>query len=291
MSNIKSYKEEFEYSGLTLPFNITYKSNQANGILVDHHWHEWYQVIFMIEGDARLSIEECTQTVVKDDVVILNQGTVHSFSTLGNPSATYMVVMFHPDMIRSMGMSLFESKYIMAFLNDLSSKSYSLRNDLKTHGKLLNILNGMLEEYQEQDSGYELVIKGYIYQLLALLMRCGFFSEGYHNDAELQKLDKLFRYIEAHFREKIDMKQAADYLNLSYSYFSKYFKLTTGKTFKGYLDFVRISEAERLLMNEGYNVTEAAYEVGFSDVSSFNRVFKRVKQYSPKEVKKIKSVK
>lgn len=117
-----------------------------------------------------------------------------------------------------------------------------------------------------------------------------FFNEGVYNSHELERMSHIFTYIDQHYREELDMQQVANHVNMSYSYFSKYFKQATGKTFKQYVDFLRISEAEKLLLSGVYNVTETARQVGFNDVSSFNRTFKRVKTYSPKEIR-TKSVK
>ncbi|MFR2464209.1 MAG: helix-turn-helix transcriptional regulator [Clostridia bacterium] len=54
------------------------------------------------------------------------------------------------------------------------------------------------------------------------------------------------------------------------------------KTFREYLNFVRISEAEKLLLNTDLNITEIAMEVGFSSSSYFIEQFKQLKSISPK---------
>ena len=48
---------------------------------------------------------------------------------------------------------------------------------------------------------------------------------------------------------------------------------------------------EKLLLSKSMNVSEAAYEAGFCNVSSFNRVYKRVRGYTPNEIKKTKTAK
>jgi AraC-like DNA-binding protein len=285
-----SYKEKLEYSGLTFPFSIILQENRSSGKVVDLHWHDWYQVIFMIEGEGTVGIGDQEYALYPNHIVILNREEDHSFSIAPTQSATYMVMMFHPDMIKSMGMSIVESKYIMSFFNDLKSRVYSFSEDIESSKRLKSIFYELYNEYKEKATGYELVIKGYMYQFIAMLMRCGFFKEGIYNSHELERLSSIFTYIERHYKEALDMQQVANHLNMSYSYFSKYFKQATGKTFKQYVDYLRISEAEKLLLSGLYNVTETARQVGFNDVSSFNRVFKRVKNYSPKEVR-TKSVK
>ncbi|MBZ4647673.1 MAG: hypothetical protein JG777_3162, partial [Clostridia bacterium] len=60
---------------------------------------------------------------------------------------------------------------------------------------------------------------------------------------------------------------------------------------KEYIDYVRVCEAEKLLLSEDIPITQVAYDVGFSNVCSFNRVFKRVRNYPPSSIKKPKTAK
>ena len=59
-----------------------------------------------------------------------------------------------------------------------------------------------------------------------------------------------------------------------------------GKTFTEYLNYVRITEAEKLLLSTEMNITEVAAETGFSDSSYFIKQFRHFKNVSPKQFKK-----
>lgn len=54
-------------------------------------------------------------------------------------------------------------------------------------------------------------------------------------------------------------------------------------SFKEYLNYVRISEAKKLLKNSELNISEIAYSVGYNNVTHFNRVFKNSENISPME--------
>lgn len=53
--------------------------------------------------------------------------------------------------------------------------------------------------------------------------------------------------------------------------------------FKEYLNFIRITEAKRLLKNSELQISEIAYAVGYNNVTHFNRVFKASEKVSPNE--------
>jgi AraC-like DNA-binding protein len=66
------------------------------------------------------------------------------------------------------------------------------------------------------------------------------------------------------------------------SSFCRYFKSRTLKSFTKFLNEVRISYACKLLNNDGYSISDACFESGFTNLSYFNRQFKTVMKMSPK---------
>jgi AraC-like DNA-binding protein len=101
-------------------------------------------------------------------------------------------------------------------------------------------------------------------------------SEGKRMNAILS-----FTFRESH--RKIYIKEAADMANLSVEAFCRYFKIRTRKTYTAFLNEVRISNACQLLINKDHTVTEVCYLSGFSNLSNFNRIFKRVTGKSPSQ--------
>jgi AraC family transcriptional regulator, transcriptional activator of pobA len=73
---------------------------------------------------------------------------------------------------------------------------------------------------------------------------------------------------------------------MSYHHFCRFFKRITGKTFMQYLNFVRVREAEKLILTTDKNISEIAQDVGFAGVSGFNKAFKKEKHLSPIAYKK-----
>lgn len=63
-------------------------------------------------------------------------------------------------------------------------------------------------------------------------------------------------------------------------------KEKTGFSFKQYLNDIRLHEAKSLLTSTKLSISEIAYQVGYSNVSHFNRVFKSVEKISPSDFRK-----
>ena len=96
----------------------------------------------------------------------------------------------------------------------------------------------------------------------------------------------IIEYVENHFAQEIYLDSLADKLKMSSGYLSVYFKEKTGKNFIDYLNEVRISKAKVLLSETGLKVRDIAEKVGYQNINSFNRMFKKFTGITPGEYRK-----
>ncbi|HEV2765540.1 MAG TPA: AraC family transcriptional regulator [Pyrinomonadaceae bacterium] len=94
-------------------------------------------------------------------------------------------------------------------------------------------------------------------------------------------IGRALDFIEEHFAEPLTLAQVAEVALYSRCHFSKVFKEQTGVSFVGYLTRVRVRRAGELLSRTDMPVTEVAFEVGFNDLSHFERVFRAAERLSP----------
>lgn len=87
--------------------------------------------------------------------------------------------------------------------------------------------------------------------------------------------------IEDRYAEPITLADAARAAAYSRCHFSKIFKEQLGTCFVSYLGRVRIRRAAELLARTEMPVTSVALEVGFNDLSHFERVFRAAHKRSP----------
>lgn len=100
------------------------------------------------------------------------------------------------------------------------------------------------------------------------------------------RLNRLREYIEQSYSEPIPLKKAASVAALESSYFSTYFRAKVGSTFTDWLRQVRIEKAMEFMTAGDFSITYIAYEVGFGDLRTFERAFKKHTRMTPKEFKK-----
>lgn len=94
-------------------------------------------------------------------------------------------------------------------------------------------------------------------------------------------------YINKYCTEDITLDMVADYAGLSKYHFSRLFKQYSGLNYYDYLCACRIKKVEHLLSRSELSITDVAFQTGFSSISTFNRIFKKVEQCTPTEYRNL----
>ncbi|GAA4446038.1 AraC family transcriptional regulator [Nibrella saemangeumensis] len=100
------------------------------------------------------------------------------------------------------------------------------------------------------------------------------------NPREQERINRISRYVEAYYRQPINMQEVADLANLTIPAFCRYFKRLTQMTFTDFVNEYRVNQARRLL-NSSRTVADISYEVGFNNLSHFNKTFRAVTGQTP----------
>jgi AraC-like DNA-binding protein len=101
-------------------------------------------------------------------------------------------------------------------------------------------------------------------------------------DAEtLDVLQRAFVFIYRNFATDIRLADVADLAGMSESAFSRFFKKNTGNTFTDHVNKLRIWQACKLLAEGDTPITDICFEVGYMNISNFNRTFLRQHRMTP----------
>ncbi|WEG72418.1 AraC family transcriptional regulator [Vagococcus intermedius] len=105
----------------------------------------------------------------------------------------------------------------------------------------------------------------------------------YFNDNVSKDLmHQVKTYLETHYNEKIALDSLAQLVNVSPYYLAHQFKKHYNCSPVNYLIKMRIGEAQTLLQNTKYSVTDIAFRVGFNNLSHFQTTFKKHTGKTPK---------
>lgn len=113
--------------------------------------------------------------------------------------------------------------------------------------------------------------------------------EGLNEPLDMQSfhyIGNICEFITENFREDIDSVDIASSADIHPKYAMSVFKKSTGMTLNEYVNLLRLSYAQALLMREDGNVLRVAMDSGFGSLSAFNKSFRKIAGKSPSDFRR-----
>lgn len=167
----------------------------------------------------------------------------------------------------------------------------SLIGDYFAHSSMKSpILKHLSQIFDSDDrslsASNELRLLSQLYQLLADLLE-EFPLVGRTTGQQIENYTRqVLKIIHSQYDQPLKVSEIAQKLNLNRSYLYKIFKEKTGYSIKEYLLQVRMERGANLLRQTNLAITEIARSVGFSDVLTFSKVFKKYFGQNPSHFRK-----
>lgn len=170
-------------------------------------------------------------------------------------------------------------------------RSYGMTSDRKVFycGSGLEYQNHfrtMIQELQTCKEHYQEVLEMHLRQIFISIHRYLTTDDGIGNSQIVEAIDKCRTYFNEHYNEEICIEEYAVSQGMSTSWFIRNFKQYVGVTPMQYILSIRIKNAEELLKNPQYNISEISQIVGYDNPLYFSRVFKKAKGLSPSDYRK-----
>ncbi|MFY0653145.1 MAG: AraC family transcriptional regulator [Cyclobacteriaceae bacterium] len=105
--------------------------------------------------------------------------------------------------------------------------------------------------------------------------------------ATTNRLEVVQSFVKDHYKEKIKLAVIADQLNMSEQSFSRFFSKTMNKPFFEFVNEYRVNIASRHILETDMQMAEIAYKCGYESLPFFYKQFKKFKDYTPLEFRKM----
>ena len=266
------------------------------------HLHPAVEIIFFVKGEHVVTVdEEMIFTAKPGDMMIFPSNTVHVLAKKNNEPVLHYALKLHPDLLFSAFIDVPRAHVMRFFDRSALAHVYypakclpdCVRQQWET---MINLLQGAagIRDVERLASRNELLyseIRAEATRLMILLIRHlpSLAGEGVSQMLGHHVIRRIFEgisYIEQNYASPITPEDCAAHLCMSYSHFAKQFRAVTGRTFKQYLTYIRISHAESELLTTNDSVTEVAMRTGFNNVSHFIATYRALRGKTPLETRR-----
>ncbi len=239
--------EAYRFEGIVQPF--------------PNHFHEYYVIGFIEDGERCLSCKNQEYTVAKGNTLLFNPGDNHACVQSDDGTLDYRGFNITKEVMLDLTEEVTGKRELPGF-----SKNVIFDEEVARYLHPLHelVMKGSCEFRKEES----------LLLLISLLIqRYGQPFESCIPECR-EEIEKACAFMEEHFANRIYLDQICRHAGLSKSTLLRAFTKSKGVTPYSYLENIRIGEAKKLL-EAGVPPVEAAMRTGFSDQSHFTNYFSR----------------
>lgn len=247
------------------------------------HYHSFYEIIYVLEGEYSSMLENQTYHMKKGDFLLIDCNVMHKYHFIEkkHDSSKRIILWVTREMLQSLSE---EEMDLGACFKGQCSCAYHfpIYYEEMLRGYLLKLVLAESpdapspEAKRVLDRGYLTLFFVYL-NTLCSRREYGFTQE---NTVSHPMVEQVADYIEEHICQPITVEELAAHVHMSKYHFLRKFKEQTGVTVHNFVLNKRLIQASEEL-SQGKSLTEVWQNAGFTDYSSFLRNFKKAFGVSP----------
>lgn len=249
------------------------------------HTHNYVELVYMCEGQ--------TTHYINDEKIILQQGELlflskNTYQQIEKASENDICVNFIilPEFFDTTLTMLGDEENLLRdfFVNCLKSKDsaipylhFRVSEIMPVQNLVENLIWTLINKQSNKRSINKITMGLLILQLLNNIDKITIGEDNVNSDI----IVKTYEYIEENYKEG-ELTDLANKLGYELTWLSRCIKELTGQTFTDLIQTKRLNQAVFLLKNTKLSVADIGYNVGYSNLSYFYRIFKNKYNMSPK---------
>lgn len=257
----------------SISWTHTIEDNTIESVRSSMHYDQSLILTYLIHGTGRLQVEGVGYELRDGDVLILNPNEFHSCHFDKNANHERISIYISNRLASEVSASP-ESLYSAYYDRALGSQNVipeKVVRELQLDRLISAIAVAPEDEAEPED--YNLLLTCLTVQLLLLLKKAVVADPVVETKPLCNRhVNQVVRYINDHLQESISISEIAAQLFLDRSYLCRLFRKFMGMTLQQYISRKRIDRAIELL-NRGVCCTDACFESGFGNYSSFFKAF------------------
>ncbi len=280
-----NHKEQLSYG--TPDFPIAFFDDDLTKVKVPWHWHEELELVMVLKGNVRISIGGAQFDLNAGEGYFANSGILHAADLLSEKGHQHAMV-FDRHVPGREG-DIIWTQYIQPVLEHTDLQYVKLSPAVPYQREILRLSETAWAAGAYETEDHPLTVRDCLSRILALLLRNADSMKpepaGYtRSQRDEFRVKKALVFIKAHCAEQLTIEDIADSADISVSVCLRSFHNVLHTTPIQYLRKYRLDQcAAALCSQSGRSVSDIAAVYGFTDMSYFDRCFKKEFGLTPSE--------
>jgi AraC-like DNA-binding protein len=249
----------------------------------------FFELIFIVSGSGTQTLNGNTFEYREGNMFLITPEDDHSFQI--RTTTGFLIIRFNDVYIGSNMSSIEHIRHMEYILWNANHKPGCILINLEDKRLVRPLMEAIIREHANRDFFDVELLRQLVNTVIVIVARCvaRSFPDKMGSDSEKKILD-IIRYIQSNIRypEKIKAANIAGHFAISEFYMGRYFKKHTGETMQQYILSFKLKLVEARLLYSDMRINEIVSELGFTDESHINKLFRKFKGVSPTEYRKSK---
>ena len=246
------------------------------------HFHNILEVGYCYRGEGTIVFKEESLHYQRGTVTVIPQKIAHRTNPIGDPINKWEYLFIDTERFLKENFSE-HPVYAKLILERLYSRPLVI--PAGEMPKLQALMEEILDEMRGREEFYKICVRGLVLAFLLKIVRMNagqaVLRESDLGKERLHTIITVLNYIDEHYAENFKIGDLADVCGLSETHFRREFSEYVNASPIEYVNLVRIEKACDLLAQSDEKVDIVALRVGFQNVSTFIRNFKKVTGDTP----------
>lgn len=263
--------------------------NYAYNTGLDLHLHNYFEIVYVVEGECSQVFEEEERTIKKGEFSFIPPYTAHDI-LLEEKSIVFGLLIRKSTFEQFFFEILQDNNPLFAFFNQVlhgQRKTYLHFSDLPSE-RLLRVFQNIFEECYMQESYSNQNCLNYVRILFVEILRA---IDSYDENTDVSgegNIPAILGYIRKH-QNSVTLEKLAAEFHYNKVYLGKLIKSKTGMNYNEILNQFRIHRGSEMLRHTELSISEIAKECGYNSLDHFTRTFRKIKGISPLSFRKEKN--
>ncbi len=271
---------------------FAYSSSFESGDKTQLHTHDYIELAYVVDGEFQQRILGKDIKFKKGEFCLIDKNCLHQDYLFDHGSIVIFIGLandiFDEVMVEKIGEERLLNFFHTALLRQKDIQQYlHFKPKSMVDKQIEDMLCSLISELEKNDEASKYICKGLLIRILHFISA----EYEFHLSNEQRKkmnwiiFDEITKFIKDNYAN-ITIRDLVEKFHFNEDYYNRILKEKTGMTYLEYVQNIRLTEAERLLLTTNMNINEIAEAIGYQNKGYLYKIFVEKNSVTPAKYRK-----